>query len=199
MIRFLWQLLVVLAPIGAFAWWALGPVQTHLYHGSASVGILLLLAGLGVLTLVEGLLFKLWLLPSWAHSLSIRFSSGSYVPADDPLVQLVQSLSREPDPARLQQLIRLVGADPHRVRGWLELARVLEEAFQDAPAAVDKLLLGAQTVRNQEDAALLMWRAATLCERHASLADRAQPLLADIARQFPDTNYGRLAASRARG
>ena len=47
MIRFLWQLLVVLAPIGAFAWWALGPVQTHLYHGSASVGILLLLAGLG--------------------------------------------------------------------------------------------------------------------------------------------------------
>ena len=196
MLRFFCQLLPLLAPVGIFAWWVQGPVQHYLYHGFVTRGILLLLAGLAVLALVDGLLLKLWLLPLWAHSLSVRFSSGSYLPENDPLVRLVQRVSIEPNRERLSELTHLVESDPRRVRGWMELARVHSETFHDPSEAVATLLRGAQAVHNAEDSALLMWRAASLCEQHSELTLRAQPIFSDIARLFPSTGYGRLAATR---
>lgn len=198
MLRFFGQVLLLLVPVGAFAWWAKGPVQHYMYHGAVTKGILLMLAGLAFLALVEGVLLKLWLLPRWAYILSERFSSGSYLPEDDPLVQLVQRIAREQERSLLPELTRMVESDPRRVRGWLELARVQAEVFRDAPEAVAKLLQGARAVRNKEDAALLMWRAATLCEQKAELADRSQEILAELARKFPATSYGQLASERVK-
>ena len=186
-------LLVVLAPLGAFAWWVMGPVQARLYHGSPTMGILLMLAGLAALALVEGALFKFWLIPLCARVMSERFSSGSYLPEDDPLVRLVAEVSQ--DPQRLPELVRLVESDPQRTRGWLELARMME---RDAPAqAVEKLCQGAQKLRhNKEEAALLMWRAITLAEKHPELAEKASTLLSELASAYPETSYGQLALKR---
>lgn len=195
MSRLLVQLLLALAPIGAYAWWLLGPVRAALARGERLGTALSLLAGLLVLALVEGLLFKLYLLPSWARSLSERLYAGSYLPEDDPLARLARRISAENRPDLLPELVRLVEADPQRVRAWLELARLLDEAH-DTPQAAEKLLQGSRAVRRREDAALLIWRAAVLLGKNTQLAPKARPLLEQLASSYPDTAYGQLAAER---
>ena len=75
MLRYVFQSLAVLIPIGLFAL-ALQPVQQRLYGGHATQGILLLLGALLLLAVVEGLLFRYWILPGFSEKLAERLYAG---------------------------------------------------------------------------------------------------------------------------
>lgn len=198
MLRVLARIIVLLLPALGFAFWLLGPVQKYLAQGKGLIGILYMLAGLAVFSAIEIVICKFWLLPLMARSMSERLYAGSYLPEDDPLVVLVERITREHSRELLPELVRMVESDPRRVRSWLELARVLEGEFSDVPEAVRRLLQGAEAVHNKEDAAMLIWRAATMCARHSDRQSEASALFRRVAEQYPNTNYGRLAADRLR-
>ena len=194
MLRRFFQLLAVLAPLGLFAL-ALQPVQQRLYGGHATQGILLLLAALAVLALLEGLLFRYWILPGWSEKMAERLYAGSYLPEEDALAQLVERIERGKDAELMPQLVQLVHAQAWRLRGWLELARLQQEVLRDAPAALRTLEEAMQAVREPEDVALLMCRAAGLCEKSLQDEAAARSWRQRAAEQYPDTVYGRKAAS----
>ena len=194
--RILLLLLLALAPLGAYVLWVLRVVQREMGQGFSLGGIVMLLAGLGVLAVVEGLIFKFFLLPRMAGALSERFYAGSYFPEDDPLALLSRKISAENRPELLPELARLVESDPHRARAWLELARLHVDLRRDIPEASRCLLQGAAAMRNREDAAMLTWRAAVLLEKSAEHAAQAPPLYQKLAEQYPATAYGKLAAQR---
>ena len=198
MIRILARLLILLAPIGAYVCWVLGPVQQHLRPSSPTLGILLMLAGLAVLAAIEGALLKLWLLPLMARTMSETLYAGTYLPENDPLACLVHKISAEHRPELIPELERLVQSDRRRTRAWLELARLQESELHDLPRAAETLLQGAGAVKSPEDAALLIWRAASLYEKHEPLAHKAPTLHRQLIEQYPHTQYGALAKRRSR-
>lgn len=197
MLRYAAQLLLVLAPLGGYVWWLLVYVRRALAQGEGLHTVAMMLGGLLVLVVVEGVLFKLYLLPAWARGLSERLYGGSYLPEDDPLAMLARKMEVEKRPELLPELIRLVEADPFRARAWLELARVLQG--EDPAQAAKHLQRGAEMMAHrhsrssQEDAALLLWRAAMLLQKHAHLAPQAQDVLQQLADRYPNTAYGKLA------
>lgn len=195
MLRRFFQLLAVLAPLGLFAL-ALQPVQQRLYGGHATQGILLLLASLALLAVLEGLLFRYWILPGWSEKVAERLYAGSYLPEDDALAQLADRIEREKNAELIPRLVQLVHAQAWRLRGWLELARLQQEVLQDAPAALKTLEEAMQAVREPEDVALLMCRAARLCEKALLNEAAARSWWQRTAEQYPDTVYGRKAATR---
>ena len=198
MIRVALQLFIISAPLALFGWWVTGPVHSYLSQGKTFEMIAALVGGLAVLALLMALLLKFWLLPSWAGALSERLYAGSYSPDDDAFATLALTIERNKSAERLPELERLALADPRRVRAWLDLARLTEVVAAAPERAVDHLLHGAGAVKNHEDAAMLIWRAVTLCDKHPSLAGRAPELCRRITELYPATHYGRLAASRLR-
>lgn len=193
MLRRFFQLLAVLAPLGAFAL-ALQPVQQHLYGGHATQGIVLLLVALAILALLEGLMFRYWILPAWSEKVAERLYAGSYLPEDDALAQLADRIEAEKDAALMPELVRLVHAQPWRLRGWLELARLQQEVLHDASAALHTLEEATGKIREAEDAAMLMFRAARICEISLHDSAAARSWLLRVAGQYPDTVYGRKAS-----
>lgn len=196
MVRAFSLLLLLLAPLAAYVGWLVVFVQRAVARGEYLNTVLMLLGGLAVLAVLEGCIFKLLVLPRLAGYISERLYAGNYVPEDDPLALLARRISAENRPDLIPDLERLVEADPRRVRAWLELAHVLESLLHDTPRAVQRLLQGAECAPNREDAALLIWRAATLFEKHAELAPQALPLFRRLSSEFALTSYGKLAASR---
>ena len=86
MIRLFFQLVVALIPVYIFA---IGicistvAFADILTKWSYSNWIASMLLGVLVLAVVEGFIFRLWLLPKWAQVLSERFYGGTYFPADE--------------------------------------------------------------------------------------------------------------------
>lgn len=195
MLRRLFQILVLLLPVGLFAL-ALQPVQALMFGGQATRGIVLLLVALAVLALVEGLLFRYWVLPGWGEKVAERLYAGSYLPENDSLAQLVERLEQTRDASLLPLLHREVERQPRRLRGWLELARLQQELLQDAPAALATLEQATHAMRDAEDAALLMFRAGALCESALHDAAKARLWWQRAADCHPATVYGRKAAAR---
>lgn len=186
----------ICAPLAAFVWWMQSVAMEKMAHNAIS-GIGYMLLGLALLALVEGILIKFWLLPLLARHISERVYAGSYLPEDDPLARLVTEIATHHRRDLLPRLENLVEADPHRERGWLELAHLRETEAADPAGAVDTLLRGADKVQRPTDAALLLWRAITLCERHPALAPRIPHLRETLLQRYPDTPYGRRATSTA--
>lgn len=195
MLRRLFQLLVVLIPIGLFAL-ALQPAQKLMFGGFATKGILFFLAALAVLALVEGLLFRYWILPGWSEKMAERLYAGSYLPEEDALAQLIDRIESEKNAALLPRLVESVRQQGWRTRGWLELARLQQELLHDAPAALDSLAEACRAVRDPEDAALLMFRAAQICEKALHDDAAARQWLLRAAAEYPATVYGRKASAR---
>lgn len=195
MLRRLFQLALILLPLGLFVA-VLFVVQEQLDHDQVLLGLALLLAALALLALLEGLLFRYWILPDWGRALSERLYAGSYTPDQDPLASLVAQLAEEHDAQLLAKLEQLVRRDPRRVRGWLEWARLLAEEYGNPAGAVDVLLEGERRVRAKEDRAMLLCRAAHLCETRLKDTKKAEELHTAAARRYPRTTYGKLAQSR---
>lgn len=189
------KVLVVLLPVGAFAL-ALQPVQKLMFGGEATQGIILLLVALVLLAVVEGLLFRYWVLPGWGEKMAERLYAGSYTPENDALARLVERLVNEKDAALLPELRALVLRQPRRLRGWLELARLQQELQHDAAASVATLEEAATAVREPEDAAMLLYRAGSLCESALQNPARAREIWQRAADVYPTTVYGAKAAAR---
>lgn len=189
------KVLVVLLPVGAFAL-ALQPVQKLMFGGETTQGIILLLVALVLLAVVEGLLFRYWVLPGWGEKMAERLYAGSYTPENDALARLVERLVNEKDTALLPELRALVLRQPRRLRGWLELARLQQELQHDAAASVATLEEAATAVREPEDAAMLLYRAGTLCESALLNMARAREIWQRAADVYPTTVYGAKAAAR---
>lgn len=189
------KVLVVLLPVGAFAL-ALQPVQKLMFGGETTQGIILLLVALVLLAVVEGLLFRYWVLPGWGEKMAERLYAGSYTPENDALARLVERLVSEKDTALLPELRALVLRQPRRLRGWLELARLQHELQLDAAASVATLEEAATAVREPEDAAMLLYRAGSLCESALQNPARAREIWQRAADVYPTTVYGAKAAAR---
>ena len=176
MIRLFFQLVVALIPVYIFA---IGicistvAFADILTKWSYSNWIASMLLGVLVLAVVEGFIFRLWLLPKWAQVLSERFYGGTYFPADDPVASLAQSIIDQHLPERAPELEKLVSSDPSRTRGWMELARV--------------------------DAAMLRWRAVTLLRKDEASRSRAEEIRHELIQSYPKTTYGLLAAESTKG
>lgn len=190
--RFL-QLCVALVPLGLFSL-VLEPVQLRLYGGHATQGILWLLAALAALAVVEGLLFRYWILPDWSAKMAERLYAGSYLPENDALALLVEQITRDKDPALMPRLEKLVLQQPDRLRGWLEYARLQQELLHDAAAALMTLDKACSRMHDPEDAALLMYRAALLCEKSLHDPGKSRERLQLLVQKYPATVYGRRAS-----
>ena len=197
MIRLFFQLVVALIPVYIFA---IGicistvAFADILTKWSYSNWIASMLLGVLVLAVVEGFIFRLWLLPKWAQVLSERFYGGTYFPADDPVASLAQSIIDQHCGERAPELEKLVLSDSTRTRGWMELARVAEIELKDSQKAAEYMLTGARKVPHKEDAAMLMWRAVTLLRKDGASRPRAEEIRHELIQRYPKTTYGRLAA-----
>ncbi len=189
------KVLVVLLPVGAFAL-ALQPVQKLMFGGETTQGIILLLVALVLLAVVEGLLFRYWVLPGWGEKMAERLYAGSYTPENDALARLVERLVSEKDASLLPELRAMVLRQPRRLRGWLELARLQQELQLDAAAAVATLEEAATAVREPEDAAMLLYRAGALCESALQNSARACEIWQRAVDVYPATVYGARSATR---
>ena len=102
----------------------------------------------------------------------------------------------EKDTALLPELRALVLRQPRRLRGWLELARLQQELQHDAAAAVATLEEAATAVREPEDAAMLLYRAGSLCASALQNMARALEIWQRAADIYPATVYGAKAAAQ---
>ncbi len=195
MLRRLFSLLLVLLPLAPFAY-AVQVVSEWLSSGRSLHGILLLLGSLAALALIEGLLFRLWLLPSWGQSIGEKLYGGSYLPEQDELALLSRLIRSTEDVSRLPALKTLVLHQRTRARGWLELARLQQDIARNNEAALQTLLEGSAAVSDREDRAMLLYRAATLAEKQLNSPSRAAEYYADTAQRYPNTVYGKCAAAK---
>lgn len=193
--RRLFYIVVLLLPLAAFVACLL-EVRRMIDAGASMPALLLMFAALALMTLIEGLIFKYWVLPGWGQAISERLYAGNYTPDDDPLVMLAEKIRREKDAALLPELVRMVHRDAGRLRSWQELANIQLQEFSQAEEAVETMLKGAAKVHPAEDRAFLLYRAATTCEKHLQNTPRAQELYAQVARRYPRTAYGKMAAKR---
>lgn len=193
--RRFFSILVVLLPVAGFVA-CLPEVRYMIDEGKVLYGMLLMFGALGVMTLLETLLFKFWVLPAWGRAISDRLYAGSYTPEDDALVVLVEKIRREKDAGLMPQLVRMVQQDARRMRAWQELANLQLYEFAQSREAVETLLQGAEKVEQAEDRAFLLYRAAKTCEQHLRDAARAKELYEQAARRYPRTAYGKLAAQK---
>lgn len=199
MLSFLRTLSILLLPVLVFAAVLLLPVREMIGTEDKGVlGIIVFLADLGGLTLTEALLFRYWLLPRLGEAVGERVYGGSYVPEEDALVRLTARIRETRDRELLPELHAMVLAQPRRVRGWTELAHVYLDLFDDPRAALETLVEGETRVRNKEERAMLLVRAAQLCDNALHDKAAAQEYYARAAEHFPRTVYGKQAAEKCR-
>ena len=195
MLRVLLRLLAVALPLLPFAFAAQMAMDT-MSSGSTANGILILLASLAVLALVEGLIFRIWILPAWGQAIGERLYGGSYLPEEDTIARLAAQIRRSEDASLLPNLRQLVLEQKRRSRGWLELARLLQDVAHDDRAALQALLDGAESVTDREDRAMLLYRAGSLAaDRIVSPAEAAE-LFSRAANFLPNPVYGKRAAAK---
>lgn len=189
--------LLVALPLLAFATVVLLPVRDWLYHDRMDDAMVLLAGSLLVLAVIETPIFRYFILPGLGETLGEKLYGGTYVPADDALVQLTEEIRRTKNRELMSPLCDMVQGQRRRLRGWLELSRLYQDVFSQPENALETLLDGAEKVSGKEDRALLLYRAAHLCEESLRKPNRAQELYALAAQKYPKTVYGRKAAAKA--
>lgn len=198
MLSFITRLGAVLLPLYPFAL-ATGVVMEWLENGQKLHGILLLAGSLAALALVEGVIFRLWILPALGQSLGEKLYGGSYLPEEDELAHLAARIRRTEDVSLLPSMRRLVLSQRKRARGWLELARLYQDVAHDEEAALLALLEGSEAVSDREERAMFLYRAGALAADKLQSPARATEYFSRAACLFPQTAYGKHAAARASG
>ncbi len=193
--KLVFRIIVALIPLAGFVWVVM-ELQRLMAEGHPGHAFGWLFVALVALAVVEGVLVRFWVLPTFAQMLGERIYAGGYWPDADPLLVLVSRIRREKDETLLPQLEKAVLADAQRVRGWQEYAHVLQEVFGRHEEALLQLSRGATKVKPREDRPMLLCRAAHIASADLRDEARAQELYREAAERFPDTTYGELAASR---
>lgn len=196
MLSFILRLGAVLLPLLPFAL-ATNVVMAWLENDQKLNGILLLLGSLATLALVEGLIFRLWILPAWGQSMGERLYGGTYLPEEDELARLSTLIRRTEDASLLPDMQRLVLRQRKRARGWLELARLRQDVAHDDESALKALLEGAEAVPDPEEKAMFLYRAGALAADKLQSPARAAEYFSQAATRFPKTAYGKHATARA--
>lgn len=196
MIRFLLKSATVLLPLGIFAI-ATQFIMDWMSRGETLNGILLLVGSLAVLAVVEGVIFRFWILPAWGQVLSEKLYGGTYVPEEDELAELAARIRRTEDASLLPAMQRLVLSQRKRARGWLELNRLQQDIAHNPEAALQTLLDGADAVSDPEERAMFLYRAGALAADKLQSPQRAAEYFLRAANKFPKTTYGKHAAARA--
>ncbi len=179
----------VLLPLAAFA--AVQPfVDEALTQGDKQTGFTILGVALLLFVLAEGLLFRCILLPRMGEVMGEKLYGGTYIPEEDALVRAAEEVRRTKDREKMPAVHAVVQADRRRLRGWLELSRLYQEEFADRRSALEALEEGSRCVSDKEDRALLLYRAAHLCEL-LNLPDRRRGLLETAAKRYGKTVYGK--------
>lgn len=114
-----------------------------------------------------------------------RIYAGSYVPDEDPLVQISEKVRATQDAALLAKLEKAVRAQGWRYRGWMELAAIQRDVFANPAAACSALQEGAQAVEDPQDAAMLLYRAAHVAQDAMRDDALANSLRRKAAADFP--------------
>lgn len=192
--RFL-SVIAVLLPLLAFVA-AILEVRQLFDQGRGILGLMLMLGSLIVFAFIEGLILRFWLLPAWGNAVSECVYGGSYTPDQDAIVSLAARIRREHNRALLPDLERLVRLDPTRARGWMEWFSLLHEESRDDKGALEALLEGVRCVRDKEDKAMFLYRAARFCEQQLNNPSRAKDLYTEATQRFPRTSYGRQARAK---
>lgn len=187
-------ILLLLVPLLLFALGLLY-VDARFEEGDVlrAIGSLVLL--LALLATVEGVILRRFVIPFWGEKVAERIYAGSYVPDEDPLVQLSEKVRATQDAALLAKLEKAVRAQGWRYRGWMELAAIQRDVFANPAAACSALQEGAQAVEDPQDAAMLLYRAAHVAQDAMHDATLANSLRHKAAADFPQTVYGRKAAA----
>lgn len=159
-------------------------------------GILLFMGSLTATVIPEFLLLRYVALPRWGQAVGERLYAGSYSPGEDRIVACAETIRRTGDESLLPRLEALVQADPTRMRSWRELADVRLNVFHRTEEAVLTLLEAEKHVRDKEDKALLLYRAAQWTENRLHRSTRAEELYSLLAERYPATVYGSRAAKR---
>lgn len=190
-------ILNLLLPVALFAGGMVW-VRELFDSGDVRQGLLVVGGALVVLALWEGLLIRYLVLPVWGRAVGERVYAGSYTPDQDALLEMSARIRRENAPELLPEFERLVRRESFRTRAWTELAALQAEVCRRPEDALQSLLQGAEKVPEAEERAFLLCRAATLCDKQLSDPARARQLLERAAADYPDTAYGRRAASLPR-
>lgn len=195
--RVLLRVLAVLLPLALFCLWVMSLEGEYAAAEGGRDIIVVVLKALGALALLVILLavmLRRWLLPLFGQKVSDALYAGTYLPGEDPLVVLVGRIASSSDASLLPELEALIKSDAGRLRGWQELARLQLEVFRDARASRDALLQGVECVRDSQDKALLLYRAAKLSESQLHDEGAARRFYEQAAARFPKTVYGKLSA-----
>ena len=185
---------LAIAPLLLFALGLLY-VDARLTEGDMLRGICSIVLLLALLAAVEGVILRKILIPLWGEKVAERIYAGSYVPDDDPLVQLAERVRASRDEALLAKLEKAVRAQGWRYRGWMELAAIHRDVFSNPAAACNSLQEGSAAVEDPQDAAMLLYRAAHVAQDAMRDATLANSLRHKAAADFPQTVYGRKAAA----
>ncbi len=190
------KLFVVLLPLAGFVLVVL-QVRELMDEGQGLLALAWLLGALVGLAVLETAIFKFWILPPFAGELGERvYAGGGYTPAEDALLVFVERIRQEKAAELLPELEKRVLADARRARGWLEYAHVFQEVFGDTSAALDVLRKGVVRVRDKEERAMLLCRAAYLAMDALRDSTLARELYSEAAERYPRTAYGKLAANK---
>lgn len=190
--RIILRTLLLLLPLALFSgglcWAVAGKPGLSTVHT-----LLVVIAAAVVAVCWEVYMLRQWVLPALGDFLARCLYAGHYCSADDELAQLVQRITEEQDRSLLPDLEALVRRHPGRLRGWQELAHLQRTLAADPRAACETLLKGSRAVRNKQDRALLLYRAAMLRAHQLNDRQGACELLRTAADRYPRTTYGRKA------
>lgn len=192
----LFRVLLFLLPPALFVLVVLR-VRVYFDNEEALTGLFILFGALVVLAVWMGIMFRFWVLPVWGRFVGERVYMSSYSPDDDPLVAMAERIRQEHAHELFAEFEQLVKRDSRRPRAWAELATLLADEFNDPAASVHALLKGEKAVPRKEDKALFLCRAARMRESRMHDSVGAAELYAEAAKKYPNTAYGRKAASKS--
>lgn len=152
-------------------------------------GLCLLCAGIVGIGCVK------WVLPRISDAIANFFYGDSYRASDDELVRLSEQIRETRSEQDLLLLKEYAKKNPRFLRAQTEYASVLKEVFRRPTEAARVYETAGERLRNKQDKALCLYRAACLFAEGGQTED-AYRLWAKAADRYPKTVYGIEAAKR---
>lgn len=136
-----------------------------------------------------------WLLPRLSDAIVNFFYGDGYTSSDDVVVRLAAQIRQTHSEKDLILLKRYAEENPHFLRAQTEYASVLKDVFCRPHEAANVYETAAARLRNKQDKALFLYRAACLFDG-CSQTENAHRLWRETAELYPETVYGKEAARR---